>query len=131
MKEIKIKTYIKDLTSALKRLESALNSNYKLEDKIDLTVKRFEFTFETFWKFLKVRLENEGIQARSPRETFKKAVENNLIEESNIWLDMIDARNITSHEYNLGKVEIIYPQISSYYRQMNHTLQQIAKTYKN
>ena len=43
---------------------------------------------------------NEGIKTDTPRQTIKTAFLRNLIPDGQIWIDMMEARNKTSHTYN-------------------------------
>lgn len=67
---------------------------------LDLLVKRFEFTYEMAWKSLKRYLDYIGIDAKNPRAVFKEAYAQQIITDENIWLDMIEQRNLTSHIYD-------------------------------
>ncbi|MFM8410781.1 MAG: nucleotidyltransferase substrate binding protein, partial [Alphaproteobacteria bacterium] len=69
----------------------------------DATIQRFEFTFEVTWKTLKLWLERQGHSCPSPRATLKTAFEQGLIpsaEEADVWLRMLEDRNLTSHAYD-------------------------------
>ena len=69
----------------------------------DATIQRFEFTFEVVWKTLKLFLERQGHECGGPRPTLKKAFAEGLIpttEEADIWLRMLEDRNLTSHAYD-------------------------------
>ncbi len=48
---------------------------------------------------IKVYLEDLGIICKKPKDCFKQAKINNLIEDENIWLEMIDTRNQLIHEH--------------------------------
>ncbi|MEJ8553427.1 HI0074 family nucleotidyltransferase substrate-binding subunit [Tepidibacter sp. Z1-5] len=62
---------------------------------------RFEFTFELTWKFLKVYLEDQGINnINSPKSVLKAAYTERLINEEMVWLNMLRSRNLTSHIYS-------------------------------
>jgi len=63
-------------------------------------VQAFEFCFELSWKTIKKFLSNEGIKTSSPRESFREAGCNELIENVRLWLDFIIIRNKTVHTYN-------------------------------
>jgi len=67
---------------------------------LDLLVKRFEFTYEMAWKALKRYLDFLGIEAKNPREVFKEAYSQQVIKNEEVWLDMIEQRNLTSHIYD-------------------------------
>lgn len=64
-------------------------------------VQAFEITFELAWKTQKDYLEYNGIKVNTPRETIKEAFQSNIIEDGQIWIDMMESRNKTSHTYNV------------------------------
>lgn len=79
---------------------------------LDVAAKRFEFTYEMAWKALKRVLDYLGIDSRSPRQVFKDAFAQGLLSEEEIWLEMIEMRNLSSHIYDeheiaslLGKLD--------------------------
>lgn len=63
-------------------------------------IQAFEIVFELAWKTMKDYLEYEGIKTDTPRQTIKTAFLRNLIPDGQIWIDMMEARNKTSHTYN-------------------------------
>lgn len=63
-------------------------------------VKRFEYTFELAWKTLKDYLESQGITASFPREVIKTAFLYNLITDGELWMEMLENRNIMVHTYD-------------------------------
>lgn len=80
----------------------------------DATIQRFEFTFEVVWKTLKLYLERQGYECGGPRPTLKKAFAENLIatsEEADVWLRMIEDRNLTTHAYDEALANLIYGHI--------------------
>jgi nucleotidyltransferase substrate binding protein (TIGR01987 family) len=63
-------------------------------------VKGFEFTFELSWKLLKDYLESKGFKDfHGSKDTFKLAFQEGLISDGEIWMDMRDNRNRSSHTY--------------------------------
>lgn len=87
----------------------------------DATIQRFEFTFEVVWKTLKLYLERQGHECGGPRPTLKKAFAENLIstpEEADVWLQMIEDRNLTSHAYDEALANRIYGHIVHQYASM-------------
>lgn len=81
---------------------------------LDLVVKRFEFTFEMAWKALKRYLSYLGIEAKNPRSVFKEAFAQKIISDENIWLDMIEQRNLSSHIYDEFEIQEILNKKQSY-----------------
>ena len=84
----------------------------------DATIQRFEFTFEVVWKTLRLFLERQGHECGGPRPTLKKAFAEGLIvtpEEADVWLQMLEDRNLTSHAYDQALAERIYRNIARDY----------------
>lgn len=102
-----------DVKESAARLAEAV-AQPKSELIRDATMQRFEFTFEVVWKTLKLYLERQGHECGGPRPTLKKAFAENLIpnpEEADIWLQMLDDRNLTSHAYDEALANQIYGHI--------------------
>lgn len=62
-------------------------------------VLAFEICFELAWKTMKDYLEFNGIKTDTPRDTIKTAFSTNLIKDGQGWIEMMEARNKTSHTY--------------------------------
>src|SRR5256885_9410441 len=65
-------------------------------------IQRFEFTFELAWKTLKDFLVFSGVafDQITPREVIKQAFAANILTEGQLWIDMLDLRNLMSHTYD-------------------------------
>ncbi|MEG1739973.1 MAG: HI0074 family nucleotidyltransferase substrate-binding subunit [Akkermansia sp.] len=91
---------LQNLNKAFQRLLSACSR----EDYDDLAlaglIQTYEFTFELSWKTLKDRLNYEGYEVTSPRETIKKAFEDGLLDDVDTWLNALQSRNLFSHSYD-------------------------------
>jgi nucleotidyltransferase substrate binding protein (TIGR01987 family) len=75
-------------------------------------IQGFEFTHELAWNVLTDYLEEQGFvgligSKNATREAFKNA----LISDGETWMDMIKARNQTSHTYNTSVAESIAQDI--------------------
>jgi nucleotidyltransferase substrate binding protein (TIGR01987 family) len=80
----------------------------------DAAIQRFEFTFELVWKTLQLYLEHEGLESGGPRAVLKRAFIIKLIpdqDEGDVWLQMLDDRNLTSHAYDEMLAVRIYTRI--------------------
>ena len=107
----------------LPRVKNALVRMREVLDKLDqdpiyqdALIQRFEFTIELFWKCLKHLLEQEKIEARSPLMAFKEAHTLGWLKGGEeIWLKMLDDRNLTSHTYNQILALEIIGRIPAYY----------------
>ena len=68
---------------------------------VDAMIQRFEFCVELSWKLLKDYLRYEKIgEFASPRTVIKESFACELIEDGELWLDMLEDRNLTSHTYD-------------------------------
>ena len=84
----------------------------------DAAIQRFEFTFEVIWKTLRLFLERQGHECGGPRSTLKKAFAEGLIsspEEADVWLQLLEDRNLTSHAYDQALAARIYQHITKDY----------------
>jgi nucleotidyltransferase substrate binding protein (TIGR01987 family) len=64
-------------------------------------VQRFEFTLELAWKTLHDYLSFSGIEVFpvTPRAVVKAAFGAGILSEGQVWIDMIDHRNLLAHTY--------------------------------
>jgi nucleotidyltransferase substrate binding protein (TIGR01987 family) len=90
------------LTSALE--EGATNLNLLEKEGV---VQRFEYSFELAWKTIKDYLENSGVifTIVAPRQVLKGAFAAKLIADGQVWIDMLDHRNLLSHTYSIVSFE--------------------------
>lgn len=65
-------------------------------------VQRFEITFELAWKTMNDFLAFNGVAARpvSPRAAIKAAFSARIIEDGQLWIEMLDRRNLLTHTYD-------------------------------
>lgn len=87
----------------------------------DAVIQRFEFSFELVWKTLKLYLERQGHECGGPRPTLKKAFTEGLIitpEEGDVWLQMLEDRNLTTHAYDEELAIRIYRHIVGSYAEL-------------
>lgn len=64
-------------------------------------IQRFEFCIELSWKLLKDYLKYKNIgEFSSPRTIIKESYVQKLIDGGELWLDMLEDRNLTSHAYD-------------------------------
>ncbi|MCD4731003.1 MAG: nucleotidyltransferase substrate binding protein, partial [Bacteroidales bacterium] len=63
-------------------------------------VQRFEYTFELSWKLMKDYLESKGVSSKFPRDVIKNAFFYEIIENGEVWMDMLEKRNLLAHTYD-------------------------------
>jgi nucleotidyltransferase substrate binding protein (TIGR01987 family) len=117
-------------TQVLSRLKYAIEDTATCPYRTDATVKRFEMTFEFAWKVLLHILNDiEKIETVSPRNAIKEANKNGLIADQNLWLKMIDDRNLSVHLYSEGKAQEIIDRIPNYVLGYELLIAQISSKY--
>ena len=63
-------------------------------------IQGFEFTHELAWNLLKDFLEAQGIAGLiGSRDAIRTAFKNGLLADGETWMEMIKARNLSSHTY--------------------------------
>ncbi len=80
-------------------------------------VQRFEMTVELGWKTLRDYLVAEGvtIDPMTPREVVRAAFAARLIVDGQVWMDMLDHRNLLSHTYDAGTRDAALRALSERY----------------
>lgn len=70
-------------------------------------VQRFEYCFELAWKTIKDYLQYGGftISKITPRQVLKEAFAAGIIDNGQVWVDMLDHRNLLSHTYDQARFE--------------------------
>lgn len=117
---------------ALKQLEEAveLTKERKLSnlEKQGL-VQVYEFTQELSWKVLKDFMQSRGTEdLYGSKDVVREAFKIGLIENGDIWMEMIKSRNLTSHTYDEATIEeIINLIIGKYYYEFNKLNQKMDK----
>ncbi len=103
MSEIRWKQRFENFENAFNKLKMVIEA-YK-KDTLDeiyqmAMIQAFEFTYELGWKTMKDFLKHEGIRVNTPRETIKQAFANEVIVDGQVWIDMLEDRNLMSHTYS-------------------------------
>ena len=97
---------------------------FKEEFLIEITTKRFEYTYEALWKTIKEFLRLRGLECNSPKSCFKEAFKEGIIseEDEEIVFDMIVLKNQLVHLYDEDMAKDIYFKIKD---------KKFLKTFKN
>jgi len=81
-------------------------------------IQRFEYTHELAWNVMKDFLVNSGNNnIFGSKDATREAFSVGLIENGEIWMDMIKSRNKTSHTYNEETADEIFLKIMHQYLQ--------------
>jgi nucleotidyltransferase substrate binding protein (TIGR01987 family) len=126
--DVRWKQRFQNFSKAFARLEEAvININNPSDLEKEGIIQRFEFTHELAWKVMKDFLTDQGITGIiGSKDACRYAFQNELIEKDEIWMKMIESRNITIHSYDEGildrEFQLItkeyYPLLNNFYKKM-------------
>ncbi len=116
----KLENKYENFGSAVNRLNEA-NVAYKKNSDNDIyqdaLIKRFEFTFELAWKTLREFMLDQGysLEILSPKGVISFAWREGIISNEELWLDMLQSRNLSAHDYGRELSADIADKISNRY----------------
>ncbi len=123
--------------SVLKTLEESINifsqlekDHFLYEEMRDSVIKRFEYSTDTFCKFLIIYLDEKHgiIVPMSPKRVFKAAVDAHVIspaEEEELRL-LIENRNLISHEYYMEHAKSVSAVIPLHYQVLKTVMNRLS-----
>ncbi|MGL4209391.1 MAG: nucleotidyltransferase substrate binding protein [Candidatus Adiutrix sp.] len=121
--DIRWKQRFDNFTKAFALLNSANEQFFSKELSMlerEGIIQRFEYTYELAWKTLKDYLEYAGaldLNEVTARAVFKAAFRANIIEDEQVFINMMLSRNLVSHCYDFNKFDEIIDLITSSYFQ--------------
>lgn len=88
----------------------------------------FEYTYELAWKVLQDFLESRGVRnLYGTRDVTRAAFQRDLLGEGDVWMAMIESRNLTSHTYDEAIAQRVLASIrQDYIRQFDALDQRMA-----
>ncbi len=100
-KELRWKQRFENFSRAYQQLASVIDRTSSLSDlEKEGMIQRFEYTFKLAWKTLKDYLASQAVEASFPREVIKQSFYYELIDNGEVWMDMLTKRNIMAHTYS-------------------------------
>jgi nucleotidyltransferase substrate binding protein (TIGR01987 family) len=123
----KLKLRSETAIKALKTLEEIVDEPYSTIVR-DASIKRFEYSFDIFWKLIKDYLRvQEGIECASPKSCFREAFKVGILseEETVKILEMTDDRNLSTRTYDEEAIEEIYQKVRDYWKLMDDIYERI------
>jgi nucleotidyltransferase substrate binding protein (TIGR01987 family) len=104
---------LKSFREAVERLEEVLSLP---KDAVvrDSSIKRFELCFELSWKVIQSFLRDRGLDCRSPRDCFREAFSYGLLTQEEVWVQMVQDRNLGVHTYNEELANQLYARLPRY-----------------
>ncbi len=100
---------------AIRQLQEAVNTEKpSMLEKAGI-IQIFEFTFELAWKTVKDFLEEKEVVVKFPRDTIKEGFMYEIIKDGDLWMDMLQKRNLMAHTYNQHNAVLAYNLIVDQY----------------
>jgi len=131
MEDIRWEQRFSNFNKALLKLEESvnyINHNVLVEENLGYIVdelikegliQRFEYTHELAWNVMKDYALFQGNSTiGGSRDATREAYKLQIIENADLWMDMIQSRNKTSHTYNEEIANEIYGKIIHEYFQL-------------
>lgn len=134
MEDIRWEQRFSNFNKAMSKLEESveyINNNFSdddgelksedFENVVDELIKegliqRFEYTHELAWNVMKDYAFFQGNSTiGGSRDATREAYKLNLIESADVWMDMIQSRNKTSHTYDEDTANEIFGKIINDY----------------
>ncbi|HLP56531.1 MAG TPA: nucleotidyltransferase substrate binding protein [Fluviicola sp.] len=79
-------------------------------------IQRFEYTHELGWNVMKDYAHFQGNPSvAGSRDATREAFKLQLINDGEVWMDMIKSRNLTTHTYNEDTANEIFMKIMNHY----------------
>ncbi|MCA9370280.1 MAG: nucleotidyltransferase substrate binding protein [Pseudomonadales bacterium] len=105
----KITILRESLTCAVAQLDELATVANPSDVERDALIQRFEYTFELGWKYLKALLADQGVLEHSPAKVIKESYRVELIDDLELWLTLLEKRNLTVHMYSQEIAESVLP----------------------
>ncbi|RLG31455.1 nucleotidyltransferase [Methanosarcinales archaeon] len=119
---------LENFENATKRLKAALEYDpLELDIVMDATIQRFEFTFETAWKSVKMAAKVVGYDCKSPKGCLKLAYRMGWIKDEERWLELLEARNLTSHTYDQETAMDVYETVKENFQVFGSLLRELRE----
>ena len=114
--DIRWKQRFENFNKALSQFAKFINKKELNDLEEQGLIQSFEYTHELAWNVMKDFLTFEGIQnVIGSRSATREAFNKGLIEEGQIWMDMIVSRNESVHTYNEETANKIVHKIKEIY----------------
>lgn len=99
-KEVRWPQRFTNFQKAFQQLEKGLKIQKPSDIEKQGIIQSFEFTFELAWNTIKDFLESENVISQYPRSVIKDAFKYEIIKNGEIWIEMLEDRNMLAHTYN-------------------------------
>ena len=80
----------------------------------DGAIQRFEYTFELCWKTMRRVLRMKGSEVNHPRDVFREAAAEKMIQDPKSWFLFLEMRNKTTHIYKQEVAEEVFAGLAPF-----------------
>ncbi len=118
-------------TAVLERIYAIYKERELTEAERMGFIQAFEFSFELAWKLMKDYLPEKGnAEIHGSRDAIRSAFRIGIIENGEVWMNMIESRNKTSHSYDEEVAVKIIADVSNSYIEELKIFLAIMKKYR-
>ena len=116
MDDIRWKQRFDNYMRALTQLTKFIEKGELNELEQQGLIQSFEYTYELAWNTIKDFFEAQGeTSTLGSRDAYRLAFRRGLVEDGEIWMDMVKNRALTSHTYNEKVAKEIGQRITDAY----------------
>jgi nucleotidyltransferase substrate binding protein (TIGR01987 family) len=120
-----------NFSKALKQLTKFIEKGELNELEEQGLIQSFEYNYELSWNTIKDFYEHQAeTDIQGSRDAIRMAFKRGLIEDGEIWMEMINSRNLTAHTYNEDTASEIVSNILEKYYQVFIKLQKKLKVFE-
>lgn len=125
--DIRWKQRFSNLQKAFAQLEKFMIKHELNELEKQGLIQAFEYTYELAWNTIKDYYEYQGETGiQGSRDAFRLGINRELLQDGELWMEMIQSRQKTSHTYNEEIAEEIADEIfNNYYRLFNQLIEKL------
>lgn len=115
------------LSQTVARLEDAVQDYHELGGLTSIrdgVIYRFKSCTELAWKTLREYLLDQGYSegVNSPKSVMRLAYAAGVLNGESQWIDLLNARNLTSHVYDEATAQAIFEQIEAVFAPLLRSL---------
>jgi nucleotidyltransferase substrate binding protein (TIGR01987 family) len=131
MEQIRWKQRFNSLKKAYAFLSMQIPKAHR-DDTTDVAlIKAYEMAFELAWKTLQDFMQYQGIQTLGARDAIKAAFGRGLVIEGQMWIEMLDQRNMLVHIYDQKVARAAVNSIcQKYYPLMTALIEQLGNIHE-
>lgn len=123
-----MKLDIKPLLTVRKILAQALQEGTSSELEEMGGIQAFEMAYELSWKTCQKILKSKGVEVYSPKETFRQAAAEGLIQDFVAWgKKYLETRNLTVHSYEADILAEVWKVLPDFLLDLDYLITKLQK----